>query len=51
MHASEKKIIFLFHSSDISMVEESNAPFVSHPTFDKDLGTSVIDDDFLGYVF
>ena len=31
-------------------MEESNASFIHHDTFDEELGTAVIDDEFLGYV-
>jgi hypothetical protein len=42
------KIIIL--CSDISTVEENNVPFFRHPTFDEELGTTVIGGEFLGYV-
>lgn len=41
------KIKYCF--SDISNLEEKNAPFVQHATFDEELGTAVIDGEFLGY--
>ena len=32
-------------------MEECNASFIHHDTFGEELGTAIIDDEFLGFVF
>lgn len=46
--ASATEASFDAEMSDISNLEEKNAPFVQHATFDEELGTAVIDGEFLG---
>ena len=31
-------------------MEECNASFIHHDTFGEELGTAIIDDEFVGYV-
>ncbi|XP_078319431.1 uncharacterized protein LOC144620962 [Crassostrea virginica] len=46
--ANATKVSFDTEMKLISTMEESNASFIHHDTFDEELGTAVIDDEFLG---
>lgn len=46
-------IAMLFFNSELSCLEEGKTPFVNdvtHVTYDQELGSTVLEDEFQGYV-